>query len=122
MAAPALTAPRLHQMTSTVIGAGIEVHRTVGSGLLESAYTPCLCYELRDRGLTIETNKEIPLIYKGIRIERSYFADIVVEGAIVVEVKALITVPAVCTQQLLTYLRLLDCRVGLILNFGAETL
>jgi len=89
---------------------------------LESAYRPCLCYELRQRGLRFELEKNLPLTYKEVRIARAYCADLIVEEAVIVEAKAVAVLPPVCTQQLLTYLKLADCRVGLLLNFGAPTM
>jgi GxxExxY protein len=123
MQAPSLTAQALNQLTSDIIGAAIEVHRNLGPGLLESAYRACLCYELRQLNLRIKVEQDLPLVYKGtVRINRAYTADLVVESAVIVEVKALPSIPNVCRQQLLTYLKLADCRVGLLLNFGAQTM
>jgi len=113
-----LSAERLNQITSAIIAAAIRVHRALGPGLLESAYRACLCYELRQQGLQIETEKPLVLIYRDIKIDRAYCADIVVEMAVIVEVKAVERLPRIAKNQLHTYLKLADCRVGLIMNFG----
>ena len=112
----------MNRITSTVIGAAIQVHRVIGPGLLESVYQACLCYELQQAGLRFEVEKSLPLTYRDVKINRAYEADVMVEEAVIVEVKAMIALPLVCKQQLLTYLKLADCRVGLILNFGAPTM
>ena len=116
------TVEALNQITSTIIAGAIKVHRTLGPGLLENAYLACMCHELAGVGLRFETQKPLTLFYNGTRIECAYRADLIVEQAVVVEVKALDLVPAVYTRQLRTYAKLADCRVGLLLNFGAPTL
>ncbi len=116
------SAQSLDRVSFTVIAAAIEVHRTLGSGLLESAYRKCLAIELRRTGLKCEQQRKIPLTYKGERVGTGYQADLIVEGCIVVEVKAVAAVLPIHEQQLLTYLRLTGCPVGLLLNFGEETL
>jgi GxxExxY protein len=122
MSATPLTADALNRITSTIIGAAIQVHRAIGPGLLESAYRACLCYELRQHRLAFEVEKRLPLIYKEVTIARAYHADLIVEEAVILEVKAVVVLPPVCTHQLLTYLKLADCRVGLLLNFGASAM
>jgi GxxExxY protein len=120
--ATTFTLEAINQITSTIISGAIRVHRTLGPGLLENAYLACLCYELKSEGLRFETQKGLPLFYNGARIECAYRADLIVEHAVVVEVKAVDTLPAAYTRQLRTYASLADCRVGLLLNFGAPTL
>ncbi len=117
-----LTADELTQLTSTVIANAIAVHRELGPGLLESAYLACLLHELSSASLRVETQRPIPLVYQGVRIECAYRADVIVNGAVLVEVKALDGLAPVHRRQLRTYVRLADCRVGLLLNFGAATL
>lgn len=112
----------LNSLTSKIISGAITIHRTLGSGLLESAYLACLCWELQSAGLKFELQKAIPLTYKGVRIDIAYRADLIVEGSVLVEVKAIDGLAPVHSRQLLTYLRLADCRVGLLLNFGAPTM
>ncbi|MBI4612428.1 MAG: GxxExxY protein [Planctomycetes bacterium] len=97
--------------------AGTATHRVLRPGLLESAYEACLCREFELRGLKLTRQTGLPLEYKGINLDCGYRTDIVVEGRVLVEVKAIESVAAVHEAQLLTYLRLTGCRVGLILNF-----
>jgi len=118
----ATTAERLNQITAIIIAAAIKIHRALGPGLLESAYLACLCYELKMAGLQIEKSKRVPLIYGEVTIKTAYYADVIVEGSVIVEVKAIDSLAPIHTRQLHTYLRLADCRVGLLLNFGAATL
>jgi GxxExxY protein len=118
----ALNADRLNQITSAIIGAAINVHRALGPGLLENAYLPCLCYELEAAGLGFELQEALPLAYRGVRIECAYRADLIVEEAVLVEVKAMEALAPIHERQLRTYLKLADCSVGLLLNFGALTM
>ena len=119
---PALSAAELNDITAKIIGAAIEVHRTLGPGLLEAAYHACLCYELHQARLRFERKTRIPLNYKGVRISCAYEPDIIVEDVVIVEVKAVETLARIHKCQLFTYLAISDRRVGLILNFGAETM
>ncbi len=109
-------------LTSAIIAAAIRIHRTLGPGLLESAYLACLAYELTSQGCPIELQRSVPLVYGGVRIDCAYRADLVVEKCVLVEVKALETLAPIHSRQLHTYLLLADCRVGLLLNFGAPTM
>jgi GxxExxY protein len=113
---------RINQITYEVIGAAIEVHRTLGPGLLESAYTRCLCRELLLRGIPFEQERALPLEYKGIRLECGYRVDILVGNIVPVEVKAIEALAPVHDAQLLTYLRLGGWRVGLLINFNVAVL
>jgi GxxExxY protein len=106
---PNLSVERLNSLTSTIINAAIRIHRTVGPGLLEKAYLGCLCYELHSAGLRIETQKALPLVYAGVKIDCAYRADLIVEGLVIVEVKALNGLAPIHRRQLLTYLRIADC-------------
>ena len=110
------------EMTSRIIGAAIEVHRELGPGLLESAYEECLCYELSQAGLKFQRQMELPVRYKRIRLDCGYRADLVVESCVLVELKAVEAINAVHEAQLLTYLRISQLRVGLLINFNCETL
>jgi GxxExxY protein len=105
-----------------VIGAAIEVHRTLGPGLLESAYADTLAHELRLRGIAFARDVTVPLIYKGLRVRSPYRADLVVERQVVVEVKGVAAIEPVHRAQLLTYLRLTGCDRGLLLNFNVAVL
>ena len=113
---------QLNQITSTIIGAAIRIHRALGPGLLEKAYWCCLCFELYSAGLRIETQKSLPLVYRGVNIECAYRADLIVEGLVIVEVKAVNGLAPIHSRQLLTYLRLASCPLGLLLDFGGETM
>lgn len=112
----------LSETTRGIIGAAIEVHRALGPGLLESAYAECLCRELSVRGIQFERERELPLEYKGIRLERGYRLDLLVANKVVVEVKAVEALAPIHDAQLLTYLRLGGWQVGLLINFNVEIL
>lgn len=116
------TAADLNRITSLIIAAAIEVHRVIGPGLLESAYAKCLAVELHRAGLQCDRNRTIPLVYKGTVVKPAYEADIIVDDCVIVEVKAVDKVHLIHERQLLTYLRITDFRVGLVLNFGEDTL
>lgn len=105
-----------------VIGACIEVHRHLGPGLLESAYEACLCQELALRGIAHERQRPLPLLYKGMRLDCGYRLDLVVEGALIIEIKAVERVLPIHEAQVLTYLKLTGLTVGLIINFNAPIL
>ena len=119
---PTPTAARLNQLTSTIIEVAIDIHRTLGPGLLESAYLTSLTRDLADARVRIEPQKAVPLIYKDVRVECAYRADLVVEESVVVEVKAIEAFAPIHSQQLYTYLRLGNYPVGLLLNFNAPTM
>ncbi len=104
-------------ITSEIIGAAMEVHSHLGPGLLESAYESCLAYELRSRGFTVDTQLPLPVIYKEVQLDLGYRIDMLVNGAIVVELKAATKLQKVHGAQLLSYLRLSGHRVGLLMNF-----
>lgn len=108
----------LNQTSSTIIEAAIKVHSTIGPGLLESVYRTCLAYELRSRGLLIETEKALAIYYEGLRLDGGYRIDLLVENSVIVEVKSIEKVLPVHYAQLLSYLRLLDKRLGLLINFN----
>lgn len=111
-----------NRITEGIIGAAIEVHREVGPGLLESAYEACLAHELAARGLQLERQVPLPVRYKGVELDCGYRLDLVVEGAVIVELKAAKALEPIHTAQLLTYLRLSGLRVGLLLNFNVPVL
>lgn len=110
------------ELTSRIIGAAMEVHRELGPGLLESVYEACLAWELKERGMGLERQVAVPVRYKGVMLDVGHRMDMVVEGTVVVEIKAVKGFDPVHTAQMLTYLKLSGCRVGLVLNFGAVTL
>lgn len=110
------------QLTSIVIGKAIEVHRTLGPGLLESAYQECLLYELQQAGLFVEREKALPIVYKEIRLEHGYRLDLLIEGLLVIELKTVEALTDVHTAQILTYLRLGNFPLGLLINFHVKML
>jgi GxxExxY protein len=113
---------REEELTHTIIGASIEIHRALGPGLLESAYEECLSYELLERGLKIERQPGRPVIYKAVKLGIAYRPDLVVEKLVVVELKTVERFTPVHTAQLLTYLKLEGLRVGLLMNFNSAPL
>ena len=106
-------------LAGRVIAAAIEVHRTLGPGLLESAYEDCLCHELTLRGIPHERQKSVPFVYKELTVNHAFRVDLLVEDSLVVEVKAVPGFASVHLAQVLTYLKLGQWKVGLLLNFHA---
>jgi GxxExxY protein len=112
----------LNRITSSIIGAAIDVHRALGPGLLESSYQGCLAYELSTRGVTYTREQAIPIVYKAHKVPCGYRADLIVEGCIIVEVKAVDKLVPLHRAQLMTYLRLTGIGTGLIINFNVPVL
>ena len=110
---------RVDALTEEIIGAALEVHRELGPGLLENAYQTCLAVELLHRGCNLERQKSLPIVYKNQRVECGYRLDLVVEGLVIVEIKAIERLERVHSVQLLSYLRFAKCPVGLLFNFHA---
>ena len=108
----------MNQLSSKIIGAAIEVHKTLGPGLLESAYEECLCHELSIQGLLFEKQKPLSIDYKGKKMDCGYRLDIVVEKAVIIELKSCEKIEPIHKAQLLTYLKLSGLNLGLILNFN----
>ncbi len=113
---------KLDSITRRIIGAAIEVHRTLGPGLLESAYQACLAFELRQLGYKVEEQKPLPVAYKDVKLDCGYRMDLVVEDSIVVEIKAIEQLAPIHQAQLLSYLRLSGRHVGLLINFHVRVL
>lgn len=113
---------RHKDLTDKIIGIGIDIHRTLGPGLLESAYEECLCHDLEEAGLAFRRQVPLPVVYKGVRLECGYRLDILVEETIVLELKTVERLQPVHDAQLLTYLKLGKFPLGLIFNFNAPTL
>lgn len=113
---------RLNGFTERIIGCAIEVHKGIGPGLLESAYEECLCYELSQNGLAFERQVALPVIYKSVNLDCGYRLDIIVENEIIIEVKAVERIVSIHEAQLLSYLKMLDKRLGLILNFHSSVM
>ncbi len=108
----------LNELSSAIIGAAIEVHKVIGPGLLESAYEECLCHELGLRELSFERQKPLSIAYKGKELDYCYRLDIVVENAIIVELKSCEKIEPIHKAQLLTYLKISGLYLGLLLNFN----
>lgn len=112
----------LNEITDQIIGAAIEVHRALGPGLLESAYEACLAFELTRRGFVVEQQQPLPVVYREVKLDCGYRLDLLVEGKVIVEVKAVKHLAPIHQAQLLSYLKLSGCRVGLLINFNVEVL
>jgi GxxExxY protein len=112
----------LNEVTDHIIGAAIEVHRTLGPGLLEGAYEECLAYEMARRQLPFERQKPVPLTYKEVNLDVGFRADFVVAGQVVVELKAIEAVQPIHKAQVLTYLKLMGLPVALLINFNTKIL
>ena len=112
----------LNELTDAIIGVAMEVHRALGPGLLESTYEMCLCRELAIRGIPFERQVPIPVEYKGVKLDCGYRADIVVDGTILREIKAIDSLLPIHDAQLLSYLKLGGWKIGLLINFNVELL
>ncbi|MGO9606201.1 MAG: GxxExxY protein [Candidatus Binataceae bacterium] len=108
--------------TAAIIGAAIEVHHQLGPGLLESAYEQCLCHELHLRGLPFKCQVDLPVSYKGLKLDCGYKIDVVVNDEVIVELKSVERILPVHEAQLLTYLKLSGKKVGLLINFNSSLL
>jgi GxxExxY protein len=108
--------------TEAIIGLGIEVHRALGPGLLESAYEECLCFELKQSGMPFLRQVPLPVIYKAVKLDCGYRMDIVVNDKVIVELKTVEKLLPIHQAQLLTYLKLSRIRIGLLMNFNAPVL
>ena len=109
-------------LTESIIGAAIDVHRELGPGLLESAYEECLCHELHLRGSRFQRQVELPVTYKGLKLDFGYKLDVVVDEQVIIELKSIEQILPIHHAQLLTYLRLSGKRIGLLLNFNVAVL
>ncbi|QNN21497.1 GxxExxY protein [Planctomycetales bacterium ZRK34] len=113
---------RVNQLTKNIIGAAIRVHRELGPGLLESAYEAALAYELSDQGLTVVRQKPVPVMYRGQDVGDGYRIDLLVDNQVIVELKTVDRLAPIHEAQLLSYLKLADRRVGLLINFHVNRL
>jgi GxxExxY protein len=111
-----------NEITQEIIGAAIDVHRALGPGLLESTYEACLTFELADRSLRVARQKELPVAYRGLQLECGYRIDLLVENVIIVELKAVEKLMPIHEAQVLSYLKLSGCPIGLLINFNVEFL
>lgn len=111
-----------NQITEKILSGAFKVHTALGPGLLESAYTNCLEYELKNSGLYVEKEKPLPLVYKEVKLECGYRIDLLVENKVIVELKSVETLNDLHLAQTLTYLKLKNLRIGLLLNFNVVSL
>lgn len=107
-----------NEITEIIIGCSIKIHKSIGPGLLESAYEECLFYELSKTNLKIERQKALPLIYEEVKLECGYRADFLIENKVVIELKSIDALADIHLAQVLTYLKLSKCKVGLLINFN----
>jgi len=113
---------RLNRLSNVTIGAALRVHEEIGPGMLESAYEACLMFELLDRGLRVEREKPLPLMYRGRRLDCGYRLDLLVEDAVIVEVKSVERLERVHGAQLRSYLKQSTLKLGLLINFNVKWL
>jgi GxxExxY protein len=111
-----------NEISSIIINTAIDIHRKLGPGLLESVYLAVLEYELKKRGLAVRKEVPVPVQWDNLRLEIGFRADLIVEGMVLIELKSVEQVAAVHKKQVLTYIKLTDLRLGLLVNFGAELL
>ena len=109
-------------LSNEIIGAAIEVHKGLGSGLLESTYEACLCHELSLRNIAYENQKSVAVHYKGVNLDCAYRLDILVEGCVIIELKSVENILPIHEAQLLTYMKLTNHKLGLLLNFNVPTM
>jgi GxxExxY protein len=110
------------ELTGKIIGCGIRVHEFVGPGVFESVYAECMEYELREQGLSFETGRPVPLVYKGAKLRSRFYIDFVVENCVVLELKAVAALGEIHKRQVLTQLKLTGLPVGLLMNFNVVVL
>ena len=112
----------LNQLSYDIIGCAYQVHKKLGPGLLESTYETCLCYELQKKGIQYERQKELNINYDGILLQNAYRIDLLVENKIMLELKAVDELKPIHTAQLLTYMKLSNIHIGLLINFNTVNL
>jgi GxxExxY protein len=113
---------RLNHLSHVIIGAALRVHTELGPGMLESAYEACLFFDLTELGLRVERQKALPLVYRGRQLPCGYRLDLLVADSVIVEVKAIARIDGVHRAQLLSYLRQLKLKLGLLINFNVKSL
>jgi GxxExxY protein len=114
------TSPEIERVAHEIVDAAFKIHSKVGPGLLESAYQMLMIYELTKRGLTVEKEVDVPLIYEDVRLDAGYRLDLVVNGCVIVEIKAIERLHPVHEAQVITYLKLLGKRLGILINFNVK--
>lgn len=107
-----------NDLSKLIFDLGLKIHKILGPGLLESAYEECLYYEILKQGIEVEKQKKLPLIYEDVQLEVGYRVDLLIEKKLIVEVKAVESLNSLHLAQLLTYLKLSDCKLGLLINFN----
>jgi len=107
-----------NELSYKIIGAALEVHKTIGVGLLENAYEIALAYELKKLGLKVENQISLPLKYKEVSIDNAYRIDLIVENKVIIEIKSVLDIHPISYSQVLTYLKLADIKLGLLINFN----
>ncbi len=107
-----------NEISKPIVKSALKVHRALGPGLLESAYEECLYYELKKCGLNVVKQKPLPLIYEEVKLEVGYRVDLMVENKVIIEIKSVEALNDVHLAQILTYLKLSDCKLGLLINFN----
>lgn len=112
----------INEITSVIIEESIYIHKELGPGLFETVYEKVLSYRLRKRGFEVEVQKPVPVIFEEVKIEVGFRADIIVNNTVLVEIKSIESLPKVASKQVLTYLRLCDLEVGLLINFNEKLL
>ena len=112
----------LNSISDKIIGAAIEVHKELGPGLLESVYEACLYHELKKQGVSVDCQIDLPIIYKGEITNKTYRIDMLVENCVIVELKSVDTINPIHEAQLLTYMKLLNINLGLLINFNVDIL
>jgi GxxExxY protein len=112
----------LNDLTREIIGAAIEVHKQQGPGMLESAYEECLSYELRSRGLSVERQKPVPVVYKEVKLECGYRIDLLINDTVVLELKSVDALARIHEAQILTYMRFSKRKIGMLINFNVIVL
>jgi GxxExxY protein len=112
----------IEEIFKSTLNCAFEVHKTLGPGLLESAYEECLFYELINAGIKVEKQKPLPLIYKDVKLDIGYRLDLLVEDSVIVEIKAVESLHDILLAQILTYMKLCECKLGLLVNFNVKYL
>jgi GxxExxY protein len=111
-----------NQVAEKIIGCAIEVHKNLGPGLLESAYEECLYYELENCGLNVKRQLSLPLVYKDVKLDAGYRIDLMVENKVIVEIKSVEAIAEIHKAQLMTYMKLANIKIGLLMNFNVSRL
>ena len=113
---------KFEELSNKVIGLALEVHKELGPGLLESSYQQCLAYELSKNSISFEIEKELPVVYKNIKLDCGYRIDILIENSLLLELKSVEKLLPIHEAQILTYMKLADIKIGLLINFNVKIL